>query len=172
MIAFDANFERTMPQLWHGVVTTAASGVATQYAFDSQVQALQWSVLLQRLNSVLRTSGRKAASWRQHGRNITLIEAYGQYEQACYHGNAMFSLIRRNATSMRALTMCDGTGRSDSHIKAMCSALSLGNASTSWCFCKRYASRSWRLARLRSTACLKWRFDTLSNTLACGPLPA
>jgi len=62
--------------LWHRVVPVPAPGVAREYAFQRQVTALYYAMLLQSLDAVLRAGRRIAAFVAQQGRNAQLVNTY------------------------------------------------------------------------------------------------
>ena len=55
--------------------------MATANALDGKPKALKGAVFADGFHGILAASGRKAASRRREGRNASLIEANGQYQQ-------------------------------------------------------------------------------------------
>lgn len=61
----------------HGVVATAAPGVAAQDAAHGQIESAQGAVLLYGLDGVLAAGGGEAAGGGRQRRYVALIEADG-----------------------------------------------------------------------------------------------
>ena len=78
--------------------------------------------------------------------------------------------MRFNSLFIFSATTSEGKSSSASHTNPTISARPdcCSTASTIICLLSRYASRNCRLTRLRLTARLKWRLDTLISTLTGG----
>ena len=65
----------------HGVIATAAPRMTAKQSAESQIRALQRSVLAQCLYGILGTSGRKTTGWRRQGRDVPLIATDGKHQK-------------------------------------------------------------------------------------------
>lgn len=132
------------------------------------------AVLLQRLSGIFAACGCESARSGGEGRDAGLVEDDGQTQEegeARRHiaGNLSEDAHSRSATFPNSFLTLFSTaalskGWSDSQMNATASVCCCCTLSVSICLWWRYASRTWRFALLRSTACLKCRFDTLTKT--------
>lgn len=65
----------------HGVIATAAPRMTAKQSAESQIRALQRSVLAQCLYGILGTSGGKTTGWRSQGRDVPLIATDGKHQK-------------------------------------------------------------------------------------------
>ena len=69
--------------LRYGIVTAAAPRMTPAQTFECQPSTLQRAILLQRLDSILRTCRSKPARWRKYRRDKTLIEPHQNQQRKC-----------------------------------------------------------------------------------------
>ncbi len=67
--------------LRNGVVATAAPWVATQQAFEREPATLDWAVLLQCLDGILRTGGCETTRGRCVGRYAILVKLHQRQQR-------------------------------------------------------------------------------------------
>ena len=81
LFVFLSPCRKTTTSSGNRVVTASTPRMASQQSANGQPQPLQWAMLSQSLNRILRTRGCETTSRRRVGGNKALIKTYGSYEQ-------------------------------------------------------------------------------------------
>lgn len=146
----------------HRITTEIAKGMTAGEPAQGKQSAAQHAMTQNGLCRIGRTRGVKTTGWRQHRRNKTLINAYGQNNHACqqpvHDGKSCPPVlaIRFNSGKSSAATRERSSLASPAFFFATATKSAFAGSASK---CRRKNSRSSRLMRLRVTA-----FPTLRET--------